>query len=159
MLKASLILYLFDLTTTSYTDIQQEEAELKSIGIPYLKIGNKVDRADGDLLKALEHEDFIFISASQKQNIQSLKDVILARFQVNEVKQGDVFVTNMRHYQSLLQTNESLERVLTGMDQGITGDFMAMDIRQALHYLGEITGEITSDDLLDNIFSKFCIGK
>ena len=159
MLKASLILYLFDLSTTSYTDIQEEEAELKRIGVPYLKIGNKVDRADGDLLKALEHEDFIFISASQKQNIQSLKDVILARFQVSEVKQGDVFVTNMRHYQSLLQTNESLERVLTGMDQGITGDFMAMDIRQALHYLGEITGEITSDDLLDNIFSKFCIGK
>ncbi len=68
-------------------------------------------------------------------------------------------MTNLRHYQNLLQTHEALDRVLSGLDQGITGDFVAMDIRQSLHYLGEITGTITTDDLLDNIFSKFCIGK
>ena len=68
-------------------------------------------------------------------------------------------VTNLRHYQNLLQTNEALDRVLYSMDNNITGDFLAMDIRQSLHYLGEITGTITTDDLLDNIFSKFCIGK
>ncbi|MFM6344353.1 MAG: tRNA uridine-5-carboxymethylaminomethyl(34) synthesis GTPase MnmE, partial [Dolichospermum sp.] len=73
--------------------------------------------------------------------------------------QGDVVVTNLRHYQNLLQTNQSLTQVLEGMDGHVTGDFLAMDIRQSLHYLGEITGEITSDDLLVNIFSKFCIGK
>ena len=73
--------------------------------------------------------------------------------------QGDVLVTNLRHHQNLLQTNEALDRVIQGMDTGVTGDFLAMDIRQALHYLGEITGEITTDDLLANIFSKFCIGK
>jgi tRNA modification GTPase len=67
--------------------------------------------------------------------------------------------TNLRHYQGLKQTDESLNRVLAGMDSGITGDFLAMDIRQALHYLGEITGQVTTDDLLANIFSKFCIGK
>lgn len=74
-------------------------------------------------------------------------------------KQGDVLVTNLRHCQGLQQTDESLTRVLAGMDSGITGDFLAMDIRQALHYLGEITGQVTTDDLLANIFSKFCIGK
>jgi tRNA modification GTPase len=68
-------------------------------------------------------------------------------------------VTNLRHYKSLVQTNQSLEKVLVGMQNETTGDFLAMDIRQALHYLGEITGQITSDDLLANIFSKFCIGK
>jgi tRNA modification GTPase len=70
-----------------------------------------------------------------------------------------VMVTNLRHYQNLLQTHEALDRVLNGMHTGITGDFLAMDIRQSLHYLGEITGAITTEDLLENIFSKFCIGK
>jgi tRNA modification GTPase len=78
---------------------------------------------------------------------------------VSKVKTGDVLVTNLRHYRNLVQTNESLERLLTGMDDGVTGDFLAMDIRQSLHYVGEITGTITTDDLLANIFSKFCIGK
>jgi len=70
-----------------------------------------------------------------------------------------VLVTNLRHYQKLTETNQALERVLTGLNSGITGDFLAMDIRQALHFLGEITGQITSDDLLENIFANFCIGK
>jgi tRNA modification GTPase len=76
-----------------------------------------------------------------------------------EVKAGDAIVTSLRHYQSLVQTHEALERVLGGLTGDVTGDLVAMDIRQALHYLGEITGAITSDDLLDSIFSKFCIGK
>jgi tRNA modification GTPase len=159
MRKASLILYMFDLANTTEKEIQKEVADLDKLGIPYLKVGNKIDKADHTLLKKLESEGFILISASQKDNILALKDRILARFHVNEVKQGDVVVTNLRHYQHLLQTNESLQRVLEGMDTAVTGDFLAMDIRQALHFLGEITGEITSDDLLANIFGKFCIGK
>ena len=157
--KASLILYLFDLSKSSLEEIHHEENEIKKLNVPFLKVGNKVDKADPDLIKKLESEDFILISASQKKNIQLLKDKVLARFQINEVKQGDVLVTNLRHYQGLKQTDESLTRVLAGMDSGITGDFLAMDIRQALHYLGEITGQVTTDDLLANIFSKFCIGK
>ena len=65
----------------------------------------------------------------------------------------------MRHYDSLLRTRDSLSKVLEGLAANVTGDFLAMDIRQVLHYLGEITGEIATDDLLANIFSKFCIGK
>jgi tRNA modification GTPase len=68
-------------------------------------------------------------------------------------------VTNIRHYDSLLQTRNALMDVINGIDNQITNDFVAMDIRQSLHYLGEITGEITTDDLLTNIFGKFCIGK
>jgi tRNA modification GTPase len=158
MRKASLIIYLFDLTQTTLAEIHSEEEGLKKLQIPYLKVGNKIDQADPKLIDNLP-QDFVLISASNKMNIQTLKDRILSYFHVQTVKTGDVMVTNIRHYQSLLQTNEALQRVLDGMSQGITGDFLAMDIRQSLHYLGEITGTITTDDLLENIFSKFCIGK
>jgi tRNA modification GTPase len=159
MKKASLIIYLFDLAQTTLAEILQEEEDLKALGIPYIKVGNKVDKADQKLIDALQSHHFIFISAANKTNIQELKDRILSYFNVKTVKTGDVLVTNLRHYQNLVQTHDALDRVLSGLDQGITGDFLAMDIRQALHYLGEITGTITTDDLLANIFSKFCIGK
>ena len=158
MKKASLILYLFDLSKTTLEEIAQEEKSIQSLNIPYLKIGNKLDQASPVLLKKLDAE-FILISASAKTNIAILKEKIVARFQVKEIKQGDIVVTNLRHYQNLMQTNNSLNHVLRGMNEGTTGDLLAMDIRQALHYLGEITGTISSDDLLANIFSKFCIGK
>jgi len=159
MKKASLILYLFDLSNATIENIQAEENELKGLGIPYLKIGNKLDQAQPNLLKFIANQDFVLISAASKINLNTLKERILEKFQVHEVRQGDVLVTNLRHYQKLVETNQSLQQVLTGLNTGITGDFLAMDIRQALYHLGEITGEITNDDLLENIFSKFCIGK
>lgn len=158
MKNASLILYLFDLSQTSVEEIHIQEKELQSLSIPYLKIGNKIDQAKKEVIQQLPN-DFILISASAKTNLSLLKEKIVSFFQIKEIKQGDVVVTNMRHYQNLIQTNHALDHVLHGMDHGVTGDFLAMDIRQSLHYLGEITGQITSDDLLDNIFSKFCIGK
>lgn len=159
MKKASLILYVFDLAHTSWKEIEREEGELKALGIPYIKVGNKVDQAPASILKDLENQGFILISAATHHNLPALKDAILHRFKIKEVKQGDVLVTNIRHFQKLTETRSSLDRVLEGLHTGITGDFLAMDIRQALHHLGEITGEITSEDLLSNIFAKFCIGK
>jgi tRNA modification GTPase len=159
MKKASLIIYLFDLSLTTLDEIATEENWVRQLGVPYLKVGNKVDLADKSILDALRSHDFIFISASMKTNIDTLKEKLLALFHVDSVKTGDVMVTNLRHYQNLNQTNDALNRVLGSMETNTTGDFLAMDIRQALHYLGEITGVITTDDLLDNIFSKFCIGK
>lgn len=159
MKNASLILYLFDLTQTTLQEIRVEEAEIKQLGIPYLKIGNKIDKAPPALIEQIRSENFILISAATKANIAVLKEKIVSHFKIKEIKQGDVVVTNLRHYHNLVQTNQSLEKVLQGMGDGTTGDFLAMDIRQALHYLGEITGTISSDDLLENIFSKFCIGK
>jgi tRNA modification GTPase len=159
MKKAALILYMFDLTSTTIDEIQTEEAEVKALGIPYIKVGNKVDAANPTLLKEIEQQDFILISAAQGKNLEALKETILNQFKINTVKQGDVLVTNLRHFQKLSETQAALTRVLDGLKTGITGDFLAMDIRQSLHYLGEITGEITNEDLLANIFSKFCIGK
>jgi tRNA modification GTPase len=76
-----------------------------------------------------------------------------------DVEGKEVVVTNIRHYEALKKTNDALDAVLHGLKSAITGDFLAIDIRRALQHLGEITGEITTDDLLGNIFSKFCIGK
>jgi tRNA modification GTPase len=158
MQKAALILYLFDLRSTSVEQLAQEELTLKEMSIPYMLIGNKMDDVPGEKLRSFG-ASIVPISALNKTNIDLLKEKITSRFAMSDVKQGDVLVTNLRHYQNLVQTGSALRRVISGIDGGITGDFLAMDIRQALHYLGEITGEITTDDLLENIFAKFCIGK
>jgi tRNA modification GTPase len=157
--KASLVLYLFDLANTSLKEIQSELKELDGLTIPIIKVGNKVDKADPALLKQLESQQFVFISATEKTNLPKLQEMILEKFHIDHVRQGDVIITNLRHYESLVATHEALARVLTGMDKGVTGDFLAMDVRNALHHLGLITGQITTEDLLANIFGKFCIGK
>jgi tRNA modification GTPase len=159
MRKASLILYLFDLSQSTWSDIENEIKALPHLDAPIIRIGNKMDKASEVLIQKLQQENFILISASRGENIQLLKDKIIESLHLKEVKQGDVLVTNLRHYQGLLEANKSLDRVLEGMMNQVTGDFLAMDIRLSLHHLSEITGEITTEDLLDSIFSKFCIGK
>ena len=160
MKQASLIIYLFDLQHDTLREIQKDISKLESAGIPFIKVGNKVDQANPVLLEALKnHDDIIYISAQHRQHLEVLKEKIVERVNVATFRTGDTIVTNARHYESLLQTHKALEDVLQGIETGITGDFLAQDIRLALHHLGEITGEITTDDLLGNIFSKFCIGK
>ena len=156
MKTASLILYMVDLTQTSKEQLYEEETKIKELGIPYVLVGNKVDKLKEK--NSYSGEDWVFISASNKTNIQALKDKIVNLFQVSDRKDGTM-VTNLRHYQSLVETRNALERVLSGLASNLTGDFIAMDIRQSLHHLGMITGEISTDDLLDSIFSRFCIGK
>ncbi|WP_026994790.1 tRNA uridine-5-carboxymethylaminomethyl(34) synthesis GTPase MnmE [Flectobacillus major] len=158
MEKASLILYLFDASEVTLTEIEGQIAEFNA---PYMLIGNKVDKLSSEEKSRFESQypGIIWISASENQNIDALKNTLVRKVKTKEIKSGDTVVTNLRHYQHLLQTNESLSNVLEGLAHSITGDFLAQDIRFALHHLGEITGQITTDDLLANIFSKFCIGK
>ena len=111
----------------------------------------------GDPLSATTHWDLL--TRAKKENIQTLEKTLLEKVGLNNFKTGNTVVTNSRHYESLVRTKESLLKVIEGIETGITNDFVAMDIRQSLHYLGEITGQITTDDLLETIFSKFCIGK
>jgi len=159
--SASLLLYVFDLTEIkTLQDYDKELADAQSFGIPYIMVGNKVehcaDRLRGTLSSYPEVE---LISAKNKEGLEKLKSHIVKIVQGENFSTGDTLITNVRHYESLLQTKNALENVLAGLGRGITGDFLAMDIRQALYHLGEITGQITTDDLLANIFSKFCIGK
>lgn len=161
MRTASLILYLFDLSDTDLVEVHRDLNKLDNLGVPYLKVGNKLDTAKYNIVKELQaiYSDMLFISAGNKENLELLKARILELVNLDKFRTGNTVVTNVRHYDSLTKTRESLLEVLGGLDQLVTNDFLAMDIRRALHYLGEITGEVTTDDLLANIFSKFCIGK
>ena len=158
MEKASLIIYLFDASEIELSVISNQLLEFNA---PYLLVGNKMDKLSHEKKAEFEnvYPDIIWISASNDLNINALKNILVKKVKTKEIKIGDTVVTNLRHFQHLSQTNEALENVLDGLNQSITGDFLAQDIRFALHHLGEITGQITTDDLLANIFGKFCIGK
>jgi tRNA modification GTPase len=100
-----------------------------------------------------------FLSAKKHIHTQELTSLLLKTIQHNKSETGDVVISNVRHYEALTKALEAAERVASGLETGISSDFVAMDIRGILHHLGEITGDITTDDILGNIFSKFCIGK
>lgn len=160
MKEASLIIYLFDVLEVQSTEYKVQSTALQQLGIPIIFVANKIDNISAEDLAHLQTTNtFIAISAAQKIGIETLKDKLLQTVNLDSFKTGNTIVTNIRHYDALLQTRNALQAVLDGMDMHVTGDFLAMDIRQSLHYLGEIVGEITHEDLLDNIFSKFCIGK
>lgn len=159
MAKASLIIYLFDLTAESLADSYQTNEQLDKLGIPWLKVGNKVDAAPPKLLKQLEKDGFVMISAAQKLHLDVLKEKMVALIHLDKFKKMDTIVTNVRHYESLKKSKAALEDVRRGIAHQLTNELLVLDIRSALHHLGEITGEITTEDVLDNIFSKFCIGK
>ena len=157
--EASLIIYLFDLNSESIEVILKTEQQLLEKEKPYILIGNKFDLANNEYEELKANENYLHISAKKQEGVEELKDRIWTKSQMDNFKTGDVVVTNARHYQSLVNTQNSLHDVVRGIDNQISNDFLAQDIRHALHHLGEITGEITTDDLLANIFSKFCIGK
>lgn len=158
MKQASLVLYLIDLENESIESIEEQMSELQTSSVPFLVIGNKSDLGNDELVTWLASQDHtIIISAKQKSNLEELKARLKAFITIPS--QSDVIVTNARHLQSLQQTDDALNRVIEGINLQMSNDLVAQDIRSALYHLGEITGEVTTDDLLDNIFSKFCIGK
>ena len=158
--EAGLILFLFDLTAESMDSILSEIEWLEAQPAPFIAIGNKADLSPEIHIKAFgELQHTLAISAKKDSDLIKLENAILKKVNINEINTGSTVVTNLRHQQELVNTEHALQLVIENIDKGITNDILAMEIRQALHHLGEITGEITTDDLLDNIFSKFCIGK
>ena len=159
--QAAVVLYLIDLEQDTYESVKKEREWLLQVGKPFLLVGNKVDRASSELQNQLQQiDDIVYISAEKKENLEGLRnrlDEFLTMHHLN-TDEGTI-VTNTRHFTSLQQTYRALESVMDGLQAEITHDFLAQDIRHALYHLGEITGEVTNDDLLDTIFSKFCIGK
>ncbi len=166
--QSALLLYVFDATTISPTELQYDIETLQTPGVKMLVVANKIDLINPESsniaifqhcnLPTLQPSNFLQISAKQKLNIEELKQHIYSAAISEKLIGEETLVTNIRHLEALTKTEEALSRVLSGMDT-VTSDFLAMDIKQALHYLGEITGAVTTDDLLKNIFSKFCIGK
>ena len=163
--QAAIVLLLVDAATITREaldkDIKKISDRIEGKNKRLVVIANKVDamKDQEGLLKTFTGvKNVIFTSAKLKDNISAIEEKLYDYIQAGALN-NDVVVTNARHYEALTKANEALLKALEGLGNNITGDFLAMDIRQALHYLGEITGDITTDDLLENIFSKFCIGK
>jgi tRNA modification GTPase len=165
--EASVILYLVDAVDISREDLDNNiQALTKKIGASRKKlilVANKTDKANGELplvkKKFSDLQDVVFISAREHHNLHELKQKLFQYVQEHEFNQHDVVVTNARHYTLLGHALKSITEVEEGMTKNIPGDLLAIDIRKTLHHLGEITGEVTTDDLLGNIFARFCIGK
>jgi tRNA modification GTPase len=158
MKQAKLIIYMAD-AAQSIPEIEEQVRGLDQLAIPYLILMNKADLISADQRKAFEVLNAVFISAKEKLGIDELKTTLLEQVNLHHINTSETLVTNIRHVEALKQTENALQRVLANVDNPVTSDFLAMDIKQALHYLGEITGTVTTDDLLENIFTKFCIGK
>ena len=161
--KSAIIVYLFDTHELSMGDLELELSLIKDhIGTSQLLVvGNKIDF---EVLEDLKKEfvsvaNITFISAKEKNNMEELKQKLVSLFDTRTVNTTDTIVTNSRHVSSLNKAFAALSKVNEGLATNIQSDFLALDIRYALEALGEITGQVTNDDLLGNIFSKFCIGK
>jgi tRNA modification GTPase len=128
---------------------------------PFLLLANKVDALTENQQKDLKTHlsDVLFISAKEKTGIETIQGKLLSFVDDGALRNNDSIVTNSRHYSALLLALEEINNVQEGLNQGLTTDLLAIDIRQALYHFGEITGEVTNDELLGNIFANFCIGK
>ena len=158
--QAAVVLYLVDLANESPDSFRKEEEWLLQVGKPFIVVGNKIDQATDAWNSALrQREDVVRISAQDGENLDGLRTRLIDFLAERQVSSEGTVVTNVRHHSSLLHTQTALDSTLEGLNNGISHDFLAQDIRHALYHLGAITGQITNDDLLDNIFSKFCIGK
>lgn len=128
---------------------------------PFLLLANKADLLTDDNKEQLrtDFKDLLFISAKDKTGIEAIQNQLLSFVDDGALRNNDSIVTNSRHYNALLLALEEINKVQEGLNQGLTTDLLAIDIRQALYHFGEITGEVTNDELLGNIFANFCIGK
>lgn len=165
--QADLVVYLFDVNTETVQELEQVVQEFENQKVKYLLVGNKVDvdeSANGLQKFASIRVNSrslapVSVSAKLNLNIDVLKEKLVAAVLEGNVKAEDTIITNARHYHALKELSRSLDDIKEGLDNKIPTDLIALDIRRGLHFLGEITGEITNEDQLDYIFSKFCIGK
>lgn len=162
--QAGIILYLFDISQTTISEIlttaddfmSREGNRDKKLIIIANMIDKLMELPEG--FKNLLRYETIFISAKRRENINLISACLMNAVGNTALSEG-TYVTNARHYEALVKTRDAIVRAKSGITDNTPADFVAQDIREALHYLGEITGNVTSDDILRNIFSKFCIGK
>ncbi|MGB1392688.1 MAG: tRNA uridine-5-carboxymethylaminomethyl(34) synthesis GTPase MnmE [Flavobacteriaceae bacterium] len=163
--QSQVVLYLLDATKVTTETIQIFNSEIRKIQEQYpdkqlIVVANKMDEADQEYIEtSFVYPHTLFTSAKSGLGIGTLKAKLLEFVNTGALRNNDTIITNSRHYDSLLKALAEVQKVQQGMDANLSGDLLAIDIRQALYHFGEITGEITSDDLLGNIFANFCIGK
>lgn len=155
MKRADVVVYLYDVNSETPEAVAEQETVFKQEGLKYILVANKTD-----LVSEKEKDaNTLYISAKHNGNVQELKQRLYNLVVDGKVSAEGTIVTNARHHSSLQEVLKSLYDIKTGLDNNITGDLVALDVRRCLHYLGEITGQVTTEDKLDYIFSKFCIGK
>jgi len=154
--EASLIMYLFEadqMNHVPFVALQKKYGDKE-----LLFVANKIDKAKTDHINTIPKE-VLQLSAKSKEGLDVLKKVLLKKSQISQIGENNTIVTNNRHYGALVKALEEIQKVKEGLTNDLSSDLLAIDIRQALYHLGEITGSVTTDDLLGNIFSNFCIGK
>jgi tRNA modification GTPase len=161
MRAADLVLYLFDVADP-VEEVKQWAKGAAEQGLRFLLVGNKIDLASAPLLD--QHSSQLpvvplLIAAKDKTNVDALQKAMVQEVLSGQLLHENIVVTNERHYQALLQVALALADTKKGIEEGLASDLVALEIRRCLQYLGEITGEITNEEQLDFIFSKFCIGK
>ena len=163
--QAQVVIYLFDSTQFNIQSktfkVELEKIKNKYPQKPLVIIANKIDRLDDKQIAEIEHDiaNVHLLSAKTGIGVEQLTNKLLNLINTGALRNNETIVTNSRHYDALLKALEEVFKVKDGLDSGLSGDLLAIDIRQALYHFGEITGEITNDDLLGNIFANFCIGK
>lgn len=164
--QASIVLWILDCTQLSeHIEWLTDRIEKKALGKKIILVFNKIDRIAVDEREVLSQlfeqykGDRIYISAKNKLNTDELQQALVNAAQLPAISSSDVVVNNIRHFEALENAHSAICRVIDGLDNAISGDFLSQDIRECMHYLGEITGSISNDEILRNIFGKFCIGK
>ena len=167
--QAQVVLYLVESRKSKVESVLPQIEEIKQVHPekPIIIIFNKIDLLTdieiSEITNVLSTFDFrlstIFISAKSNIGIDELKNQLLSFVNTGALRNNETIVTNTRHYDSLLKALEEIQKVKFGLQSNLSSDLMAIDIKQALYYFGEITGEVTNDELLGNIFANFCIGK
>ena len=171
--QAQVVIYLFDAEKFQVSalrqaqdDISKFQVEIETIKNKYpLKnlviVANKVDKLSEEEINNLQSaiSNLQLLSAKKNQGVEELQNKLLHFVNTGALRNNETIVTNSRHYDAMLKALEEIIKVQEGIDNALSGDLLAIDIRQALYYFGEITGEITNDELLGNIFANFCIGK
>lgn len=158
--QADLVLYVFDVNE-EIAELKTWQLQAEKDGIRFLLVVNKIDSADEKEVreKFAAFDRIVFISAKNNMHIEVLREKMVDLILEGKVQPENTIITNARHFHALKEVARSLKDIKEGLDKKIPGDLLALDIRRSLHYFGEITGEITNEDQLDYIFSKFCIGK
>lgn len=158
--NAKILIYLFDSNDTNFKEINSDIQSFKREDLSILLVRNKVDlkNTNQNLINELEKFEIIEISANNAESVTLLKKRL-----INEINilnpYTDTVISNSRHYEALMNALKAIEEVNTGLKSDISGDLLSVDIRKSIEHLAEITGEITNDDVLGNIFANFCIGK
>jgi tRNA modification GTPase len=158
--KAKILLYLFDINDTNINEIKNSLDSFMRDDLSVILVRNKIDLKinNKNLLNDLKKLELIEISATEKKSVLKLKERLID--EVNLLNPyTDVIISNSRHYEALKKALKAIEEVNKGLKENISGDLLSVDIRRSIEFLAEITGEITNDDVLGNIFANFCIGK